>query len=261
MKRVRFAMGAALLLLVQVAIPQATAAADATYLGPGTVRVDESKSGLKFRDFHVSVINGKHAAGGVCAVRTPKLTIHPGEAPLGVREVSANAASCRVAVKIGHLASRPAAPRGGRYASSGTPAPVAAAAGGSEHCYQTTWRDPIHIEVNHVQDCVYYGWDDWGNVNYCSGTDSRWWLSDDGWQENYNDVWSDSGSNYCHGSTHDEFSNGWFHLFNCSGDPPSGTTYNRNEVWGWNDATGSGYPGTWAWGGCANLLWYETSLW
>jgi len=124
--------------------------------------------------------------------------------------------------------------------------------------YTIDWYDPVGIEVNALTDYLTFSYN--GNTTtYISGSDSRWWLSDDGWVEQSHGIY---GWNYWGGNvrtyvyTDDTFANTPF----CAGQ----TTYvydTQNTAEGLSDGSVMGFVDfTYAADGCSALLHYSSWL-
>lgn len=217
---------------------------------------------MTFLDSRIVITTGTKDSSGLCIGAAPKLVRGPGEAIVGARPTAYNPITCRMATRVGHIAAPMAPPQGGTEAASGSRSAAAAASGGSEGCFTTTWKDPIHLDVNWVRSCIYWSWDNYNHINSCSGSDNRWWLSNTGWHEDNHSiaVYTD-WSSYCETQTYDNFSNGSFWLPGCNSHTTTGTVYNPNWVEGRPGPSESGNSSTYVWGGCANFLWSGTELW
>ncbi|WP_126549285.1 hypothetical protein [Dictyobacter kobayashii] len=137
--------------------------------------------------------------------------------------------------------------------SSGTVSPLVSNRAGNFH---TDWWDPVGIHVNEVLDDINFNYDG-RSVTYYSGSDYRWWLSNDGWFEAAHNI----GSSYQNNNTqavvwtYDHMQNNPFCVANATH-----VYYQNNNVYAHGNGSVTGNVSTSDSGPCAFLLHYTTSV-
>jgi len=126
----------------------------------------------------------------------------------------------------------------------------------------TTWYDPINVEVNHVSDTVNWNYDGTSVISY-SGYDDPWQYSNTGWYnaahllQKYRSSTSwPSGLPGAVVSTYDHMENDVFCAF-----ITSNVWYANNNIEGIADGSVTGWGTYWADGSvCSNWLHYTWTL-
>ena len=159
-------------------------------------------------------------------------------------------------VEVGEVRDVPlTTPVSGQSAQAGTQGIVPMTSGTHSVSYRTSWYDPIGIEVNHVQDNLTFSFDGI-SVYGISGSDDRWWLSNDGWaeiQHTLNVVYWNDGTGRA--ITYDVMRNYPF-----CGNNDTTVTYDVNQALGYSNGDVGGLIRTYDSGLCGGLLHYESNF-